>query len=89
MGERLNDGLTADKAEFHKRVYQNDSYPPHSHTFVVCLYTRWLGKEVVHRFLGPFNSREVAWDWGKAYIKRYTEPCFIVRMEVMPMCEVL
>jgi hypothetical protein len=69
-------------------VNSQDTYPEHSHKFLVALYTG--GRcEMLHRYFGPFEDRVDAKVFIQHYKKEYTKPGFISRTKIFPLCEVL
>ncbi len=79
---------TLDKDEYYSWVAENDTYPEHSHKWIVELYTG-LSVDSYFRSLGPFDTKEEAKSFAKDYKDKYTKPGFISRYSIEPLCEVL
>ena len=77
------------KEEYYKWIEQNDTYPEHSHKFLVALYTKYEGIEAIHRYFGTFDTREEAKIFATDYKEKYTKPDFISRTKILPLCEAL
>lgn len=77
------------KDEYYQWVEENDSYPEHSHKWMVGLYCKYKGLEAVHRYFGPFDTNEQARSWAADYKDKYTKPDFIKSIRIHPICEVL
>jgi hypothetical protein len=78
-----------EKDEFYQWIEENDTYPEHSHKWMVGLYNKYKGVEAVHRYFGPFETQEKARVWASDYKDKYTKPEFITSIRILPICEVL
>lgn len=78
-----------DREKYLQWVAERDNYPKHEHSFFVTFYTNYEGKKTLHRYFGPFPSKETAKEWAFLYRKKYTRPGFIADMRIQAMCEVL
>ena len=74
---------------YYSWIAENDTYPEHSHKWIVGLYNKYEGIEGYHRYLGPFETKEEAKTFATNYKKTYTKPGFISSMKIFPLCEVL
>jgi uncharacterized protein YozE (UPF0346 family) len=72
---------------YHQWVSENDSYPKHSHQYIVSSYVG--SPKRFYRNFGPFDSQDDAMGWMREYIKKYTTKGFITEYRTMPVCEVL
>ena len=70
-----------------EQVEQNDSYPKHSHQYIVSSYVG--SPKRFYRSFGPFKSQEEAMKWMGEYVKKYTTKGFITEYRTMPVCEAL
>ena len=78
------------KDEYYDWIAENDSYPEHSHKWIVGLYTPDGGRfDMLHRYFGPFEDKLQAKEFAANYREKYTKPGFISSMRVFPLCEVL
>jgi len=83
------------KEAYYEYISQNDSYPEHSHQWVVTTYIadpregNNKGKPAFYRNFGPFDSKETAKEWIESYKAKYTTRRFITKYEVLGLCEVL
>jgi hypothetical protein len=69
-------------------INSQDTYPEHSHKWIVGLYTG--GRcEILHRYFGPFEDKLQAKEFAADYREKYTKPGFISSVRVFPLCEVL
>jgi len=69
-------------------IDSQDTYPEHSHKFIVGLYTG--GRcEFLHRYFGPFETKKEAKIFAADYKDKYTKPGFIGSVRVFPLCEVV
>ncbi len=80
--------MTFDKDEYYSWIAENDTYPEHSHKWIVELYTG-LSVDSYFRSLGPFDTKEDAHKFSQHYKKTYTKRGFIYRASIKPLCEVL
>jgi hypothetical protein len=56
----------------------------------VGLYTPDGGRfDMLHRYFGPFDTKQEAKVFATNYKKTYTKPGFISSVRVFPLCEVL
>lgn len=76
------------KEEYYKWIDENDSYPEHSHKFIVALYNTYKGVEAYHRYFGPFDTRQEAKVFSAIYKQNYTKPGFITKTRIFPLCQV-
>ena len=76
------------KDAYYEWIKENDTYSEHSHKFIVGLYTEWGADEFLHRYFGPFDTREEAKVFSADYRDKYTKPGFISRTKIFPLCEV-
>ncbi len=67
---------------------ENDTYPEHSHKWIVGLYTGER-PEFLHRYFGPFSTKQEAKVFALDYREKYTTPGFISSVKVFPLCEVV
>jgi len=72
---------------YHQWVSENDSYPKHSHQYIVSSYVG--SPKRFYRNFGPFDSQDDAMGWMREYVKKYTTKGFITGYRTMPVCEVL
>ena len=77
------------KDAYYDWIAENDSYPEHSHKWIVGLYNKYEGVEALHRYFGPFEDRVEAKIFIQHYKEEYVEPDFITRSKIFPLCEVL
>jgi len=52
-------------------------------------YNKYEGVEALHRYFGPFDTREDAKVFAADYKDKYTKPDFITRSKIFPLCEVV
>jgi hypothetical protein len=76
------------REEYWDWIDSQDTYPIHSHKFIVGFYTGGRNK-LLHRYLGPFDTQEQAKTFASNYKDNYTKPGFINSVEIYPLCEVL
>lgn len=76
------------REEYWDWIESQDTYPTHSHKWIVGLYTGGRTK-LLHRYLGPFDTQEQAKVFASNYKDNYTKPGFISSVEICPLCEVL
>jgi len=74
-----------DKEEYYKWIEENDTYPEHSHTWIVRTYTG----ELFYRNFGTFETKEEAKEFIENYKVKYTTEGFITRYSIQGLCEVL
>jgi len=77
------------KDAYYDWIAENDTYPEHSHKFIVGLYTKYEGVEALHRYFGPFDDRIDAKVFIQHYKEEYAKPDFITSSRIFPLCEVL
>jgi len=77
------------KDAYHDWIDENDTYPSHSHKWIVGLYNKYEGVEALHRYFGPFDTREDAKVFAADYREKYTKSDFITRSKIFPLCEVV
>jgi ribonucleotide reductase beta subunit family protein with ferritin-like domain len=80
------------KEEYYKYIEENDTYPEHSHKWIVRTYTDagiHNPNEVFYRNFGPFNTKDEAVLFIGGYKMKYTTQGFITRWTVQALCEVL
>jgi hypothetical protein len=79
------------KEEYYKYIEENDTYPEHSHKWIVRTYIdNYDGttKEFYRNF-GTFETKEEAKEFIVEYKKTYTTKGFITRYSIQGLCEVL
>ena len=74
------------KEEYYKYIEENDTYPEHSHKWIVRTYT---GGELFYRNFGTFETKEEAKEFISNYKVKYTTKGFITKYHIQPLCEVL
>ena len=78
------------KDAYYDWIAENDTYPQHSHQWIVGLYTPDGGRfDMLHRYFGPFEDKLQAKEFAANYREKYTKPGFISSIRVFPLCEVL
>ena len=77
------------KDEYYSWIAENDTYPEHSHKFIVGVYNKYEEVKGLHRYFGPFDTNKDARVFAAEYRDKYTKPGFIVDIRVFPLCEVL
>jgi hypothetical protein len=77
------------KEAYYDWIDENDTYPKHSHKWIVGLYNKYEGVEALHRYFGPFDTKEYAKVFISHYKEEYVKPDFITRSKIFPLCEVL
>ena len=75
-----------DREEYYKYIEENDTYPEHSHKWIVRTYT---GDKLFYRNFGTFESKEEAKEFIENYKVKYTTKGFITRYSIQGVCEVL
>ena len=73
------------KDEYYKWIEENDTYPEHSHQWIVRTYA----DEMFHRNFGPFKTKKEAKEFIVEYKEKYTTKGFITRCSIQSLCEVL
>jgi hypothetical protein len=74
------------KEEYYKWIEENDTYPEHSHKWIVRTYT---DKMMFYRNFGPFDTKEKAKEFIENYKVKYTTKGFITSYSIQGICEVL
>lgn len=77
------------KDSYYDWIEENDTYPEHSHKFIVGLYNKYEGVEALHRYFGPFEDKKTAKEFAANYREKYTKPGFLSSVKIFPLCEVL
>ena len=78
------------KDEYYDWIAENDTYPEHSHKWIVGLYTPDGGRfDMLHRYFGPFEDKLQAKEFAANYREKYTKPGFISSIKIFPLCSVL
>ena len=75
-----------DREEYYKYIEENDTYPEHSHKWIVRTYT---GGELFYRNFGTFETKEEAKEFIENYKVKHTTKGFITRYSIQGVCEVL
>jgi hypothetical protein len=78
-----------DQKTYYDWIDENDTYPEHSHKWIVGLYNKYEGVEALHRYFGVFETREDAKVFAADYREKYTKSDFITRSKIFPLCEVV
>jgi len=74
------------KEEYFKYIEKNDTYPSHSHKWIVRTYT---DKMIFYRNFGTFETKEEAKEFIENYKIKYTTKGFITSYSIQGICEVL
>jgi hypothetical protein len=74
------------KEDYYKYIEENDTYPEHSHKWIVRTYT---GDKMFYRNFGTFETKEEAKEFIENYKVKYTTKGFITRYSIQGLCEVL
>ena len=77
------------KDAYYDWIAENDTYPEHSHKFIVGVYNKYEEVKGLHRYFGPFDTNKHARVFAAEYRDKYTKPGFIVDIRVFPLCEVI
>jgi len=77
------------KDAYYNWIDENDTYPEHSHKWIVGLYNKYEGVEGLHRYFGTFETKKEAKVFAADYRKKYTKPGFISSVRVLPLCEIV
>ena len=77
------------KEEYYSWIDENDTYPEHSHKWMVGLYNKYEGVEALHRYFGVFGTNIEAKEFAAKYREKYTKPGFITSVRVFPLCIVV
>ena len=76
------------KEAYYSWIEDNDTYPEHSHKWIVGLYNG--GRcEFLHRYFGPFETKLQAKEFAADYREKYTKPGFISGVRVFPLCSIV
>jgi hypothetical protein len=74
------------KEEYYKWIEENDTYPKHSHQWIVKTY---IDNQMFYRNFGPFETKKEAKEFIKNYKAKYTTKGFITQCSIEALCEVL
>jgi hypothetical protein len=74
------------KEEYYKWIEENDTYPKHSHQWIVKTY---IYNQMFYRNFGPFETKKEAKEFIKNYKAKYTTKGFITQCSIEALCEVL
>ena len=74
------------KEEYYKWIEENDTYPEHSHKWIVRTY---IDNQMFYRNFGPFETKKEAKEFIVNYKKKYTTKGWITRYSIEALCEVL
>ena len=77
------------KDAYYSWIEDNDTYPEHSHKWIVGLYNKYEGVEAFHRYFGTFETKLQAKEFAADYKEKYTKPDFISSVRCFPLCEVV
>jgi hypothetical protein len=79
------------KEDYYKYIEQNDTYPEHSHKWIVRTYIDSYDgtSEEFYRNFGTFETKEEAKEFIRNYKVKYTTKGFITKYHIQPLCEVL
>ena len=72
------------KEEYYKWIEENDTYPEHSHKWIVRTYT---GGELFYRNFGTFDTKKEAKEFIENYKKTYTTKGWITRYSIQALAE--
>ena len=78
--------------EYYKLIEENDTYPSHSHQWIVRTYTdrrEPYNDKLFYRNFGPFQTSQEAKKFLDNYRVKYTTKRFISMFSIEPLCEVL
>jgi hypothetical protein len=80
-----------DREEYYKWIEENDTYPEHSHQWIVRTYIDSYDgtSEEFYRNFGTFETKEQAKEFIRNYKIKYTTKRFITKYHIQPLCEVL
>ena len=81
-----------DKEAYYKYIEENDTYPEHSHKWIVKTFTDtsdFNPNELFYRNFGTFETKEEAKEFIENYKVKYTTKGFITRYSIQGLCEVL
>ena len=71
-----------DREAYYKYIEENDTYPEHSHKWIVRTYTG----ELFYRIFGTFETKEEAKEFIENYKVKYTTKGFITGYSIQPLC---
>jgi hypothetical protein len=79
------------KEAYYKHIEENDTYPSHSHKWIVITYIDSYDGAVkeLYRNFGTFETKEEAKEFIENYKVKYTTKGFITRYIIQGLCEVL
>ena len=77
------------KEAYYNWIEDNDTYPGHSHKWIVGLYNKYEGVEALYRYFGTFETKQEAKEFASNYREKYTKPGFISSVRCFPLCIVL
>ena len=83
------------REEYYKYIEENDTYPKHSHKWIVRTYTFGpfsdVGgkKDMFYRNFGPFETKEEAKEFIVNYKVKYTTKGFITRYSIQGLCSIV
>ena len=79
------------REEYYKYIEENDSYPEHTHQWIVRTYIDTYDgtDKMFYRNFGPFETKEKAKEFIENYKVKYTTKGFITRWSVQALCGVL
>jgi len=80
------------KEEYYKWIEENDTYPKHSHQWIVRTYTNRgepHNDKMFYRNFGPFGTLQEAKKFLEDYKVKYTTKGFISMFSIEALCEVL
>jgi len=77
------------KEAYYSWIDENDTYPEHSHKWIVGLYNKYEGVEAFYRYFGTFETKLQAKEFAADYKEKYAKPGFISSVRVFPLCEVV
>ena len=83
--------MSKEKSEYQKWIEEQDTYPEHSHKWIVRTYidSDDGAIEVFYRNFGPFETKEEASKFIAFYKVKYTTKGFITRTSIQPIFEAL
>jgi len=84
--------MMMDREAYYKYIEGKDTYPSHSHKWIVRTFTDtsdFNANELFYRTFGPFETKEEAKEFIENYKVKYTTKGFITRYSIQGVCEVL
>ena len=75
--------IMMNKEEYYKHIEEHDTYPEHSHKWIVRTYT---GDKLFYRNFGTFETKEEAKEFIENYKVKYTTKGFITRYSIQALC---